>query len=264
MITADFHTHTSFSGDSEELMRNSVNSAISRGLKTLCITEHCDFDYSEEGFVPDMPAYKSELFSVREEYEGKIDLLFGIELGLMDYLAPRLYDFVNEWDFDFIIGSSHLVNGEDPYYPEYFEKYGTKNGILRYFESILANVKAFDGYDVYGHLDYAVRYCPEKSYNPADYRELLDEILKLLVEKGKGIEINTGGIRRGLAYCNPHPFVLKRYKELGGEIITTGSDAHLAENVANDFAIAEQMLLDAGFTHYTIFKNRKPRFVKLG
>lgn len=263
MITADMHTHTSFSGDSTEDMTNSANAAMQIGLRTLCITEHCDFDYPEEGFVPDMAAYREKLLSVREQFCGRLDILFGIELGIMDYLAPKLYDFIKPWDLDFIIGSSHLVDGADPYYPEYFEGYGTHNGILRYFESILANIKAFDGFDVYGHLDYAVRYCKEKSYAPTDYRELIDEILRLLIDKGKGIELNTAGLRSGLSHPNPHPFILKRYRELGGEIITIGSDAHKASDIAADFDIAQSILTEAGFSHFTVFRQRKPQFYPL-
>ncbi len=262
MITADFHTHTSFSGDSDEPMRETARAAVSRGLKTLCVTEHCDFDYPEAGFEPDMPAYRAELLKVREEFSGKLELLFGIELGLMDYLAPRLNEFTKAWEFDFIIGSSHLADGADPYYPEYFGQLGTRNGILRYFESILANVRAFDGYDVYGHLDYAVRYCAEKTYDPLDFREPLDEILRLLVQKGKGIEVNTAGLRSGLPHCNPHPFILRRFRELGGEIVTVGSDAHKAADVARDFPAAERALADAGFTRYAVFRKRKPVFVE--
>lgn len=261
MIRADFHTHTSFSGDSTEDMENSIKAAVQRGLNVLCITEHCDFDYPEEGFEPDMAAYRERLFLLREKYSAELELLFGIELGVMDYLAPKLSAFAGEWDFDFIIGSSHLVNGQDPYYPGYFGEYGTKNGILRYFESILENIKAFEDFDVYGHLDYAVRYCKEKCYSPVDYRELLDEILRLLVQKGKGIELNSAGLRSGLSHANPHPFIVSRYRELGGEIITVGSDAHKAADIAADFDAAEQVLRDAGFSCYTVFRRRKPQFV---
>lgn len=263
MINADLHTHTSFSGDSTEPMENSAAAAVRLGLKTLCITEHCDFDYPEDGFVPDTASYRQEFLRVKEKFSDTLELLFGIELGVMDYLAADLQKYVSEWDFDFVIGSSHLVNGQDPYYPEYFGTLGTKNGILRYFESILANVKAFDNFDVYGHPDYAVRYCKEKCYEPLDYRELLDEILRLLIEKGKGIELNTAGLRSGLSHPNPHPFILRRYKELGGEIITVGSDAHKAQDIAADFDAAQQILKDNGFSHYAVFRNRKPDFFVL-
>ena len=116
---------------------------------------------------------------------------------------------------------------------------------------------------MYGHLDYAVRYSPEKSYNPVDFREIIDEILRKIVSLGKGIEINTAGLRKGLSHANPHPFILKRYRELGGEIITVGSDAHNTADIAADFDLAESFLKDAGFEFYTVFRQRKPHFVRL-
>lgn len=261
MITADLHTHSAFSSDSTEPLANIVQAALDKGLKTVCLTEHMDPDYPTGEFALDTAAYFDELSRVKRE-QPEIEVLFGVELGLMDYLAPRLEEYVRGWDFDFIIGSSHLIDGVDPYYPEYFERHGGRDGILRYFESILANIKAFDGFDVYGHLDYVVRYSPEKKYQPLDFREIIDGILKLLISQGKGIEINTAGIKSGIGYAHPHPFILKRYRELGGEIITVGSDAHDKTRVGADFDAAEQALTDAGFEYYTVFRNRKPYFIK--
>lgn len=258
MIKADFHTHSSFSGDSDEPMIEMARAAGEKGLRALCVTEHLDMDYPGGEFELDTGSYRGELLRVRGETN--VELLFGVELGLMDYLAPRVREYAGAWDLDFIIGSSHLVDGEDPYYPEYFQNHGG-NGILRYFESILANIKAIDCFDVYGHLDYVVRYSPEKGYNPADHREIIDEILRLLLEKGKGIEVNTAGLRSGIGYVHPHEFILKRYKELGGEIVTVGSDAHERSRVAADFDKAEAALLNAGFKYYTVFRNRKPEFI---
>lgn len=259
MITADLHTHSSFSTDSDEPLFEMARAAEKNGLQTLCITEHMDMDYPGGEFILDTESYKKELRRVREHTN--IELLFGVELGLMDYLAPKLSEYSETWDFDFIIGSSHLVNGQDPYYPEYFQTLGSRNGVLRYFESILVNIGGMDCFDVYGHLDYVVRYSPEKSYDPVDYREIIDEILKLLIGKGKGIEINTAGIKSGLEYVHPHKFILRRFKELGGEIITVGSDAHDKSRIAADFDKAETALKAAGFKYYTVFRNRKPNFV---
>ena len=149
MIAADFHTHSSFSTDSTEPLIEMAKSAAEKGLRTICLTEHLDYDYPGGDFLLDTGAYRAELMRVRSELSGKVEVLFGVELGLMDYLAPRLNEFAAAWDFDFIIGSSHLVDGKDPYYPEYFESIGSRNGILRYFESIIANVRAFDDFDVY-------------------------------------------------------------------------------------------------------------------
>ncbi len=262
MINADFHTHSYYSSDSTELLRKMADSALEKGLKTLCLTEHHDPDYPTGEFNLDTEKYREELLRLKEEYSGKPELLFGVELGVMGYLAPRLREFVQKWDFDFVIASTHFVDGIDPYYPEYFEKLGAKNGVLRYFEATLENVNAFDNFDVYGHLDYVVRYSPEKKYNPVDYRELIDEILKKLISMGKGIEINSKGAST-IGYCHPNPFILNRYKELGGEIVTVGSDAHDGSHISADFDKAEQALCEAGFDYYTIFRKRKPVFIKL-
>ncbi len=263
MITADLHTHTSFSTDSSQPMEDAVLTMIGKGLKTVCFTEHMDMDYPGGEFLLDTTAYREMLFRLRNKYAGKLEILFGVELGLMDYLAPRLREYASGWDFDFIIGSSHLVDGIDPYEPDYFGKFGDKNGILRYFESILANIRAFDDFDVYGHLDYVVRYSKAKAYSPTDYAELIDEILKTLVSMGKGVELNTAGLKYGLGFAHPHPDILRRYKELGGEIITVGSDGHKSEHYAWDFDRASGILKQAGFEYYTIFRGRKPEMIRL-
>lgn len=263
MILSDFHTHSTFSTDGTDKLVEMANSAVEKGLKTICFTEHNDFDYPGGEFLLDTDAYKNELLRVREQLSGKIEVLFGVELGLMKHLGERLREYLDGRGFDFVIGSSHLIDGKDPYFPEYFAELGQKNGVLRYFESIVENIGAFSDFDVYGHLDYAVRYSPEKCYNPVDFREIIDEILRKIVSLGKGIEINTAGLRKGLSHANPHPFILKRYRELGGEIITVGSDAHNTADIAADFDIAESFLKDAGFEFYTVFRQRKPHFVKL-
>lgn len=263
MIKADLHVHSYFSSDSEEPLENAVKAAVSLGLKTLCVTEHMDMDFPTGEFFLDTPAYKTELFQLKEKYSDKIELLYGVELGLMEHLAARLYEYTANEPFDFIIGSSHLVDGMDPYEPEFFGKYGDRNGVLRYFESILANISVFDDFDVYGHLDYAVRYCKAKSYKPAEYMELIEEILKKLIGMGKGIELNTAGLKYGLGWAHPHPDVLKRYRELGGEIITVGSDGHKGEHIAYDFDKAVDILKAAGFKYHAVFRHRKAEFIKL-
>lgn len=263
MIFADLHTHSSFSTDSDEPIREMALAAADKGLKTLCLTEHHDFDHPNTGeFLLDVSAYREELTRVREECSDRLDVLFGVELGLLDYDIPRLKNFAGCADFDFIIGSLHLADGLDPYYPEYFDKMGDKNGIARFFDIMLSSVREFDDFDVLGHLDYIVRYSRAKSYDPPDFREVIDEILKTVISKGKGIEINTAGVK-SLGYPHPHPFVLKRYRELGGELVTVGSDAHDRTRVAADFDKAEQALKTAGFEYYAVFRDRKPEFYHL-
>lgn len=272
MISSDFHLHSSFSSDSKTALEQQIIYAINSGiLKELCITDHMDFDFpvNKDGytFLFDMKEYLAEINRLRSIYSPDIQITTGIELGLLPHLYETLTAFLKEYGskLDFIIGSSHLVKGLDPYEPEFFEKYGEKEGIRLYLETIVNNIDAFMDFDVYGHLDYVVRYAPnkEKKYCPADYMDIYDIILKKLIQNGKGIELNTAGLKAGLPFAHPHPDVLKRYFELGGEIITVGSDAHQPVHLAYCFDQAEHMLKAAGFTYYTVFHNRKPEFIRL-
>lgn len=266
-LNSDFHIHSSFSADSTAPMASMIEEGIRRGLKTMCFTEHLDYDYVADGnlFEVDTPAYLDELNRCRQLYGKKTELLFGIELGLEPRLSGRLSEYVRQWDFDFIIGSSHTVNGADPYYPAFYKGRSEKDCYLEYFQSILQNLEAFSDFDVYGHIDYIVRYGPNKNrfYSYEKYKDILDEILKSILSHHIGLELNTAGYKYGLNAPNPHPDILKRYRELGGEILTVGSDGHAPEHLAYAFDKVRDVLLECGFRYYTVFRNRKPEFVKL-
>lgn len=199
---------------------------------------------------------------MQEEYKDKIKVLLGTEIGLMSVLKDRINKLVNEYYFDFIIGSSHLVNGVDPCFPSFYKDRTEKEAYTEYFESILENVKIFDEYSVYGHLDYVVRYGPNKNkyFDFNDYREIFEQIFKIIIENGKGIEVNTSGFLRGLGSFHPHPEILKLYKELGGELITFGSDAHQTKNIGYEFEKAGEIVKDLGFKYYAVFENKTPKF----
>lgn len=267
-MLSDFHLHTSFSGDSETPPEAIIERAIQLGMKQLCLTDHYDEDFPDgaDTFLIDFNQYFQTMEHLRERYASKIDLRIGVELGLQPQLGERLKKLTSDWPFDFIIGSSHLVDGQDPYYPEFFQGKEEEACYRRYFETIPENLAAFSDVDVYGHLDYVVRYGPAKNsnYDYERYADLLDRALQACVERGVGIEINTGGLAYGLGHVNPHEDVIRRYRSLGGEIVTIGSDAHAPERVGHEFQTAREVLLDCGFRYYTIFKNRKPEFLPLG
>ena len=153
----------------------------------------------------------------------------------------------------------------DPYFPAYFEGRTEEEGYRRYFESTLERIQAIPDFDVLGHLDYVVRYGPDKNQNYSynKYQDLIDPILKNLVETGRGLECNTGGYKYGLGHPNPAEDVLKRYLELGGEIITLGSDAHEPAHLAFDFARAREVLTGIGFRYYAVYSQRIPHFYPL-
>lgn len=268
-ILWDCHMHSFFSADSSTPMEDMINRAISQGLKGVCFTEHLDPDYpptlDDLEFSLDIPAYRKELFRLKEKYKDRISVRFGIELGLQPHLGTYFSSLIKEYPFDFVIGSSHVVHGKDPYYPDYFAERDEKAAYKEYFESILENINVFSEMDVYGHIDYVVRYGPNqnKNYSYQAYQDILDEILRSLIAKGIGIELNTGGYHYGLGEPNPSVAVIRRYRELGGEIITIGADAHTPDKIAYAFSKAAEVLTQCGFRHYTVFQSRTPVFLPL-
>lgn len=267
MILSDYHIHTKFSGDSEAEFEDIINSAVSHGLKEICITDHQDFDFVADGILFELNSdeYFNTLLDIEKKYSSRIKIKKGVETGLEPDKATQLHEFVTSHEFDFVIGSSHLINGFDPYYKEYFEGKSDYQAFMEYFESILINLDYCNDFDVYGHIDYVVRYCPNKNnhYSYDIFHDIIDSILIKLIKMGKGIEINTSGYRSGLNAPNPCLEVVKRYHELGGEIITIGSDAHVAKDIGYRFSDAENILKECGFKYYSVFRHRKPTFIKL-
>lgn len=263
----DTHMHSCFSGDSTAEPQSMALAARGKHLDGICFTDHLDLDYpnEEDLFLLDLNAYTKHIHTLQKESDGSFPILCGLELGLQPHLAKKHRELLSQYDFDFVIGSSHVVHGADPYFPEYYGGRSAADGYLEYFESILENIQAFDGFDVYGHLDYVLRYGPDESerYDWKKYQEIIDEILSLLIMKGKGIELNTAGFKYGLSHPNPTEGIIARYRELGGEIITIGADAHKPDDIAYDFGKVPALLKAAGFSGYTVFQSRKPKFIKL-
>lgn len=263
----DTHMHSQYSGDSETPQDAMIQAAIQKNLDGICFTDHLDIDYPDDPdlFLLDLPNYTASVNALASQYEGRFPIRLGIELGLQPHLAALHADILEQYPFDFVIGSSHVVHGFDPYYPKFYEGRSEEECYREYFESILENIQVFDGFDVYGHIDYVVRYGPNRNeqYSYQKYSDVIDAILSLLIKKGKGIEINTGGFKYGLGHPNPTEEIIARYHELGGEIITIGADAHKPEHVAFDFEKVPDILKSAGFQYFTVFKDRKPEFIKL-
>lgn len=277
MIQADMHMHTWFSTDSEACPCDMADEAVRKGLKTICFTDHFDKDdleWGEEGIF-DVDAYFVEMQKLQEEYAGKLNIRIGIELGLRTYLKDYYEELTKKYPFDFVIGSVHNVPYKkdaegnilytDPAAEKLFTDRTDKEAYRLMMETTLENVRTSNCFQTLGHLDYVVRYgkSREKEYSYTDYADIIDEILKLLIEKEKGLEVNSAGLKYGLPFAHPHPDVLKRYRELGGEIITIGADAHKPEHIAYDFAKAEEILKSCGFKYYTEFFEQKPVFKQL-
>jgi histidinol-phosphatase (PHP family) len=273
MILADQHTHSNFSTDSEATPESMVQGAIDVGLTQLTLTDHMDLDYP--GTTAEKPLFEfnttdyfAALAPLKERYNAKIYLGIGVELGLRpgrEDLNHQMHRLLADYPFDFVLGSVHLLDNDDPYYEAYWQGRLAKDIMTKYFNDMLAALKEYDNFDSLGHLDYLIRYippyCGDKDYVFKEYREVIDEIFKLLIEKNKALEINTAGLIKGLPCFHPKLEVLKHYFELGGELITIGSDGHSPDKIATEFAKTEELLKSLNVPGYYVYKNRKPEFI---
>jgi len=267
MYLADYHLHTNFSADCSVAMENMIRSAGRKGLQEIACTDHVDYDFpcADPEFIVDYDQYLPVFNRLKHLYRRNIELTLGVEIGCQPHIAARADQLVKSQPFDFVICSTHTVGGISCCSPEFFAGKDQQTAYQEYLEAILANVTAFQNYDVCGHLDFITRYgdYPEKRLILDNHREVVEAILKQIITSGHGIEVNTAGYRYGLNQTHPSLEILKWYREMGGEIITTGSDAHRAAHVGANLETAHQLLLAAGFKHFTVFRSRQPYFVAI-
>lgn len=274
-VRSDCHMHTRFSTDSEASVRGMLDAALEKGLEAVCITDHMDLDFppqegedtahGETPFLFDADAYFRTLNPAKEVYSGRLDVRIGIEIGLQPHLGARYRDLVNKYPFDYVIGSVHLIRGLDPYYGKLFEGRPDAEAYREAFVETFHCLEGVSDFDALGHLDYVVRYGKHQAeeYSYRMFADEIDAVLTKLIDMGKALELNTAGLKYGLGFPNPHPDVLRRYRELGGEMITVGADGHRPEHVAWDYDRAGEILKYCGFRYYTEFIGRKPSFVKI-
>ena len=260
----DYHMHTTVSFDGESTPREMIAAAEKKGLREICFTDHYDPNDIKErgGYFFDLDIYRRSYADVSSN---SVKVRRGVEYGLTPWNRDDVCALHKELNFDFIIGSVHFAGGVDPYHPEFWkDKKSVREGFERYLCQVLECVKIHDGYDVLGHINYVSK----SVYNPtrepllyADYADICDEIMKELVHKGKGMEINTSGVDRVGKFLPDRDFI-KRFRELGGEIITVGSDSHntvrVGQYIDGALAIAKDV-----FGYACTFEGRKVIYHKL-
>jgi len=245
-----------------------VQQAANLGLLEYAVTDHVDFTFPSKEIIDlctTIPAYVEDVLRVKEAFEGQIKVLLGVELGLRPDCAKIGQEIANAHPFDIIIGSMHDFNGIGFTRKQFYEGKSKHQAYGDYLQNALDTIKACDCFDVLGHLGYMQRYAPyeDKSLDYQEFAGLFDDIIKALIQKGKGMEINTAGFYYGLGSFHPQVEVVKRYFELGGEILTIGSDAHTTANVAQYFDKTYDILKSIGVPHITSFDQRTPKAVAL-
>lgn len=317
MIEYDLHVHSLFSTDSEASPESHIEKALSLGMKGICFTDHMDLYFPEQcirgedgNFVFEPDAYFEKMISLKEKYKDKADIRIGMEIGLRnepgikEQCVEGYRQLLDKYPFDFIIGSTHVLENTDPYYEDYWNgeteegsgkgQKTAEEGIAGYFDAIIENISGSFDFDTLGHLDYIVRYVSKKAalrsvgmrsglcteafledmaryksfygknvYKPSEYLDRLEIILKRIISDGRALEINSAGLGYGLGFAHPRKEILERYRELGGELITIGSDAHNAGRLAGGFETVREQLLELGFRHYFVYKERKPEGLSL-
>lgn len=261
MILADYHTHSSFSPDSSCPMEKTVVAAIKKGLKELCVTDHNDyFNDPAHNVELRLPEYYAEYTRLKEKYAGKIELRLGAEFGAQPHTAASFERDFAALPFDFIILSNHEADDKEYWNGEY-QKGKTQLQYNRgHYQSTLDTMKKFKNYSVLGHIDSIKRYDDMGELDDSQVEDIVREILKTAIEDGKGIEVNTSSYRYELKDLTPSSNILRWYRELGGSIITIGSDCHEPDHVGGDFDRVRGELLALGFESYCTFKNMKPEF----
>lgn len=273
-MLADYHLHTRFSDDSAYPMGQVVQDALALGLEELCFTDHVDYGIKTDWDAPgpmawregaplanvDYPRYFARIRQLQEQWQGKITLRAGLELGVQRHTIPLYEALVKRYPLDFGILSIHQVEDREFWNQEFQQGKSQEEYNRRYYEELLQVVEQYKEYSVVGHLDLIVRYDRAGVYPPENLRPLVEAILKQVIRDGKGIEVNTSSCRYGLRDTTPSQTILQWYRALGGRIVTIGSDSHRPGELGAGIAQSQAMLRELGFTEFCTFQNRKPIF----
>lgn len=280
----DYHVHSEFSDDSVYEMEQLVRDAIAMGIEELCFTDHVDYgvkwDFGEPMNLEivnrrqsapnaksclisrnvDYPAYYEKIQRMQREYGDKIRIKLGMEFGVQTHTIPRYKTLFAKYPFDFIILSFHQVDDKE-FWSQDFQKGKTQKEYNdAYYEEMLRVVREYHDYSILGHMDMVVRYDKNGRYPFKNVRDIVEEILRIIIADGKGLEVNTSSKRYELDDLTPSRDILRLYRELGGEILTIGSDSHRPERLGDGVEEVKNDIRELGFTKYCTFDKMIPTF----
>lgn len=261
MLQGDYHVHCLNSPDSKEPLELICQRAVEAGIREIMVTDHYEMFHDEVRWPPYRQEYLEQCFKdmreCREKFKGQVFVGFGIELGQWHLQQAAAAEIVKHYPFDYVIGSLHKMDDVDLKFYHY-QELDCRKLLRRYLEDVLLIARQGD-FDCLGHLDLIKRYAAEQrvSIRAEDEEELVREILRTLVRREKGLEMNTSGLRQAVKETFPSAAILRWYQEEGGCIITVGSDAHRRQDVGAGFAQAEKRLSALGFSYVSHFRERK-------
>lgn len=264
----DYHVHSQFSVDCETPMEESCRAAIAAGVTEIAFTDHLDHEPADPGFGYYQPeAYLDAVAAVREQFGGQLSVLAGVEVDFNEGIASQVERFINRYGgrYDFIIGSVHYTRSGELIFPRYFRGRALDDVFVPYLRQVKLAVET-GWFDTIGHLDLPKRYAPAAThgtYDPAIYRSLLEPIFASLIERGISFEINTSGLRQTPRTSMPGPAIVRWYVEAGGQLVTTGSDSHVADTIGSGLRATLAMLELCGVATVAAFRGRRRRQIAI-
>ncbi len=260
----DYHLHTHFSCDSQAAMAEMCQAALAQGLPEIGFTEHVDYnpqDSCHDYFR--LEPWAAELEACRRQYDGQLTLRAGLEIGEPHDYPAETQTLLTQYPFDYVIGSLHWVGTNDIFGQAFFER-PADEAFRHYFEELERMTRLGD-FDVVGHLEVVTRmgYEVYAEYNLARYEDVIRAVLASCIARGLTLELNTWSVRRSIRRITPAPEILRWYREMGGERVTLGSDAHQPERIAQDFDTAMAALREVGIRYVTQFQKRQATLIPL-
>lgn len=260
----DMHTHSDNSFDGNQCCMLLCEKAAEKGASCIAITDHCEIDSKTEDFRALCINQYVETFECKRFFEGKLLVLQGIELGQAIYNKKLAESILDKFNYDFVLGAIHNLPDTEDFCFLNYDEHDIYDLLQKYFEQIL-KLTQWNGFDSLAHLTYPLRYICEcqKEVDMNRFDDIIDSILICLATNGKALEINTSGLFRGLNDTLPNIKYVKRFKELGGEYVTVGSDAHHSDKLFAGVKKGMKIAKDSGFDCVTIFSKREPILIPI-
>lgn len=264
----DGHTHSDNSPDGSHSVTFMCERAVENGLMGIAITDHCEVDtYKTGSYQLRMLQSVFEARKAQFQFGERISICAGIELGQAMFDTETAEKAVSLQNYDVVLGSVHIARGWQDYYEVDYSELSQQQRrelMSAYFAEVLETVR-WGGFDVLAHLTYPLRYMRRDGvdYDLAPHAEIIDEILRTLAKSGRALELNTSGLYGSYGRACPEKETFERFRALGGENVTLGSDAHCAENIGGGVALGMVLLRQCGYKYFSFYKKRAPRMVEI-
>lgn len=261
----DSHTHSDNSHDGHDSISMMCEAVTTKNMAGFCITDHYECNMPHDKHDIRLRDSLFEMTRAQAAFRDQLMLTCGIELGQATHNLEMAEKVLNSLKFDFVIGSLHNIRSTPDFCQLDFHTLDVPQMLTQYYEEML-ELAQWGKFDVLGHITYPLRYIEGIQKIQVDmkpYDEIIREILKTVISKGKGIEINTSTLRQGLGMTMPNLPYVKLFKELGGEYVTIGSDAHWAKDIGSNISDGMALLEEAGFKYFTVFRRREPKPLKI-